>query len=146
MNYLDIIIAIFIIIESANVLALYFAPGSKMFNAVGIFKAWELSKEQSNIQDFVKYLVYWVAGSKLIFICLLIVILIFGNDLTKMVAILAMVISIASFYWKLFPLIRKMDKADQIDPKNYSKVLGVMITFFIVVFLTAFVISASAWI
>ena len=146
MNYLDIIIAIFIIIESANVLALYFAPGSKMFNAVGIFKAWELSKEQSDIQDFVKYLVYWVAGSKLIFICLLIVILIFGNDLTKLISILALIISIASFYWKLFPLIRKMDKADQIDPKNYSKVLGVMITFFIVVFLTAFVISASAWI
>jgi len=146
MNYLDIIIAIFIIIESANVLALYFAPGSKMFNAVGIFKAWELSKEQSDIQDFVKYLVYWVAGSKLIFICLLTVILIFGNDLTKLISILALIISIASFYWKLFPLIRKMDKADQIDPKNYSKVLGVMITFFIVVFLTAFVISASAWI
>ena len=146
MNYLDIIFIIFIIIESANVLALYFAPGSKMFNAVGIFKAWEHSKEQPDVHDFAKYLVYWVAGSKLIFICLLVVILFFGNDLTKLISILAMVISIASFYWKLFPLIRKMDKADQIDPKNYSKVLGVMITVFILVFLAAFVISASAWI
>ena len=146
MNDLDIVIIIFIIIESANVLALYFAPGSKMFNAAGIFKAWERSKEQPDIHDFAKYLLYWVAGSKLIFISLLVVILIFGNDITKLISILAMVISIASFYWKLFPLIRKMDKADQIDPKNYSKVLGGMITVFIVIFLAAFVISASSWI
>jgi len=145
MDYLDLIITIFIIIESVNILALYFAPGSKMFNAVGIFKAWELSKEQPDIHDFAKYLVYWVAGSKLIFIALLIVILLSGNDLTKMVSILAMAISIASFYWKLFPLIRKMDKADQIDPRNYSKVLGIMITVFLLVFLAAFVIAVLAW-
>ena len=145
MNYLDILIAIFILIESANVLALYFVPGSKMFNAVGIFKAWETSKLQPELHDFARYLVYWIAGSKLIFICLLIVIVIFGNDLTKVISILAMAISIASFYWKLFPLIRKIDKAGQIDPENYSKVLGIMITVFVVVFLAAFVISTSAW-
>jgi hypothetical protein len=61
---------------------------------------------------------------------------IFGNDQTKVISILTLVISMASFYWKLFPLIRKKDIADQIDPENYSKVLGIMITVFVVVFLS----------
>jgi hypothetical protein len=68
MNYLDFTIALFIVIEFANVLALYFVPGSKMFNAVGIYKAWETSKLQPDIHDFAIYLVYWIADSKLIFI------------------------------------------------------------------------------
>jgi len=42
-----------------------------------------------------------------------------------------------TLFWRLFSLIRKMDKNGQIAPQNYSTVLGGMITAFILVFLTA---------
>jgi hypothetical protein len=50
-----------------------------------------------------------------------------------------LILSISSFFWRLFPLIRKLDREDQIDPKRYSAVLGWMILAFIVVFLVALV-------
>jgi len=68
MHLIKIVILIFISLELANVAALYFAPGSKLANAVGIFKAWERSKQYSEIHDFIKYLVNWIAGAKLIFL------------------------------------------------------------------------------
>jgi len=61
-----------------------------------------------------KYLVNWVAGTKLIFISLLVVILIVADDRTLVFAGIALVISIASFFWRLFPLIRTMDQNGQI--------------------------------
>ena len=72
---LTIIVSFFLILETFNVLALYFRPGTKKANAVGIFSGWEKSKEDPEVHDFVKYLVWWVAGTKLIFISLLVVIL-----------------------------------------------------------------------
>jgi hypothetical protein len=127
--------------EATNVIALYFFPGSKYANAVGIFKAWEKSKADPEIHDFVKYLVNWVAGTKLIFIFLLIVILVVADERTLVFAGIALVISIASFFWRLFPLIRKMDRAGQIKPEKYSAVLGWMIAVFILVFAATVVFS-----
>ena len=141
MNLLTIVTIGFLILESTNVIALYFFPGTKYANAIGVFKAWEKSKADPEIHDFVKYLVNWVAGTKLIFISLLIVILIIADDRTLVFAGIALVISIASFFWRLFPLIRKMDKAGQIEPEKYSAVLGWMIGAFILVFLVAISIS-----
>lgn len=131
----------FLILEATNVVALYFFPGSKYANSVGIFKAWEKSKRDPDIHNFVKYLVNWVAGTKLIFIMLLIVILYVADDQTLLFATMALVISIASFFWRLFPLIRKMDREGQINPKNYSAVLGWMIFAFILIFLAGILIS-----
>ena len=82
MNILTIVIIGFLILEGTNVLALYFFPGSKYANAIGVFKAWEKSKGDPEVHDLVKYLVNWVAGTKLIFICLLIVILVIADDRT----------------------------------------------------------------
>jgi hypothetical protein len=129
--------------EAANVVTLYFFPGSKYANGVGIFKAWEKSKSDPEIHNFVKYLVNWVAGTKLIFILLLIVILYLADDQILIFTSIALVISIASFFWRLFPLIRKMDRDDQIEPKKYSVVLGWMILGFILVFLTAIFLSVG---
>ncbi len=129
-----IVILAFIILELSNVLALYFAPGSKRANAVGVFSAWEKSKQYPEIHDFIKYLVNWVAGTKLIFLLLLGVIVIFGNLEIQKLSLLALCIATLSFFWRLFPLIRKMDREDQIRPRNYSIVLGVMIFAFIVFF------------
>ncbi len=136
-----IIVVVFIVMEVLNVLTLYFNPGSKTANSAGIFKAWEKSKKDPEVHNMVKYLVYWVAGTKVIFISLLIVVIIFGDFLTQNVSIIALIISIATFYWKLFPLIRKMDKNDQIRPKGYSTVLGFMISGMIIALVVGLLIN-----
>jgi hypothetical protein len=139
MNIIAIAIIGFILLEATNVAALYFFPDSKYANSVGVFKAWEKSKRDPEIHDFVRYLVYWVAGTKLIFILLLLVILFTADEGTLILAAAALILSIGSFFWRLFPLIRKLDREDQIDPKGYSAVLGWMILAFIAVFLVALV-------
>jgi hypothetical protein len=141
MNILTIVTIGFLVLEATTVAVLYFYPGSKYANGVGVFKAWEKSKHDPEIHNFVKYLVNWVAGTKLIFILLLIVILCTTDDHTLIFTGIVLVVSIASFFWRLFPLIRKMDRDFQIDPKNYSAVLGWMILAFIMLFLMAIVVS-----
>jgi hypothetical protein len=132
--FAKVVIIAFIILEASNVLALYFVPGSKRANAIGVFSAWEKSKQYPEIHDFIKYLVNWVAGTKLIFLLLLGVIILFGNLEIQKLSLLALCLATLSFFWRLFPLIRKMDREDQIRPRNYSIVLGVMIFAFIVFF------------
>lgn len=132
----------FLCLEATNVIGLYFFPSSKYANAVGVFKAWEKSKADPEIHNFVKYLVNWVAGTKLIFISLLIVILIIADDYTLLVAGAALIFSIGSFFWRLFPLIREMDKEGQIEPRHYSESLGKMIGAFILIFVSAVIFSA----
>ena len=141
MNAITIVAIGFLILEATNVVALYFFPDSKLANSVGVFKAWEKSKQDPEIHTFVKYLVNWVAGTKLIFILLLIVIVCTADQQTLLLTGVALVISISSFFWRLFPLIRKMDRDSQIEPKNYSAVLGWMILAFVLVFSTAIFIS-----
>lgn len=132
-----IVIIIFVLIEFSNVVALYLIPGSKKANAVGVFSAWEQSKRYPDIHDFVKYLVNWVAGVKLIFLLLLVVILFLGNEKLQRLSLIVLSITTLTFYWRLFPLIRKMDKNGQIYPKNYSIFLGVMILLMVVFFVFA---------
>ena len=141
MTIIKVVIIIFILLESSNVLALYFAPGSKYANAVGVFTAWEKSKQYPEIHDLVKYLVYWVAGTKLIFLLLLAVIIIFADINTQQMSLVALIIATLSFYWRLFPLIKKMDQNGQVEPENYSIVLGIMIFVFITVFAIAVIIK-----
>ena len=137
MTIIQIVVSGFILLELSNVMALYFAPGSKYANAVGVFSAWEKSKQYPEIHDLVKYLVYWVAGTKLIFLLLLTVIIMFADAETQRISVMALIVAILSFYWRLFPLIRKMDQSGQIEPKNYSVVLGVMIFVFVTLLLIA---------
>ncbi len=122
------------VLESLNIIILYFFPQSSKGNGVGVFNAYEKSKEYPEIHSFIKYLINWIAGSKLIFIVLLGVIVVQGNEETQFLAICALVISIATFFWRLYPLIKSMDKQDQISPKGYSKTLGLMIGSFLIVF------------
>lgn len=141
MNLLIIFVMIFIFLEASNVLTLYFNPGSKIANGVGVFNAWEKSKADPEMHQFIRYLVNWIAGTKLIFIALLVVILTTGTDITKIGALIALIISILSFFWRLFPSIRKMDKNAQITPKGYSKTLGIMIACFVAGFCVALLFS-----
>lgn len=46
---------------------LYFTPGTHRGNGLGVFNAYEKSKSDSEVHSLVKYLINWVAGTKLIF-------------------------------------------------------------------------------
>lgn len=140
MDILSIAIILFIFLEASNVLILYFKPDSKLGNGVAVFNGWEKSKEDPAMHEFVKYLVYWVAGTKLIFIVLLVVILLTGGETTKLLSVIALILSIASYYWRLHPIIKGLDKNGHITPAGYSKTLGMMISGFIILFLSAFII------
>jgi len=140
MNILSIVIILFLVLETLNVMLLYFTPGSTRGNGMGAFKAFEKSKSDPEIHSMVTYLVNWVAGTKLIFIALLVVVLITGNETTQIFSVVALILSIALFYWRLYPIIKKMDAKDQITPKGYSKTLAIMIGVFILVFVAALVI------
>jgi len=134
LNAITIVTIAFLIMEASNIITLYFFPGSKFANGVGVFKAWEKSKQDPELHDFVSYLVNWVAGTKLIIILLLIAILLTTRGQSLVFTGIAMAVSIASFFWRLFPLIRKMDRNGQIEPRNYSIILGVMILTFVILF------------
>lgn len=124
-------------LETSNVLMLYFVPGTKKGNGVGVFNAYEKTKNDPELNAFVTYLINWVAGTKLIFIALLLVILFIGDASIKIYSIAALIVSIASFYWRLYPAIKKMDEQGQLTPQGYSRTLGIMIGVFIGVFSVA---------
>jgi len=140
MIILSISIVIFIVFEFANIMILYFKPNSKIGNGVAVFKAWEDSKQDENLHLFVQYMTNWVAGTKLIFIFLLLVILFIGSETIKMVSVIAMILSISTYFWRLHPLIVKLDMKGEINPKGYSKQLRTMITGFLGIFILALII------
>ena len=118
---------------------LYFLPGSIIGNCVGVFNAFHNSEREEQ-KLFASYLVNWVAGVKLIFIFLLAVILITGNETVRVGAVVSMILSIATYFWRLHPTIKKLDAMGCITPKGYSKALGWMITGFMVMFTLALIL------
>ncbi len=134
MDILSIVIIVFLVLELLNVLMLYNTPGTKKGNGLGVFKAYEKSKEDPEIYEFVSYLINWVAGTKLIFIVLLIGVIITGSPSTKVFSVIALIFSIMTFFSRLYPSIKKMDKDNLIAPTGYSKTLAIMIATFITVF------------
>lgn len=140
MTILDISIIAFIIMETSNICILYFAPDSRLGNGVAVFNFWHDSKENQTDHLFAKYMACWVAGTKLIFIVLLLVILFIGDDTLKLFAVGVMILSIATYFWKLHPIIKKLDEKGKITPKGYSKTLGYMITGFMSMFSIALIV------
>ena len=137
MDILSTAIAVFLVMETLNICILYFYPNSRIGNGVGVFKAYDVSRSYPEVHTLVNYLVNWVAGTKLIFVALLIVILATGGTTTKLFAVVALILSILSFFWRLFPIIKSLDKAGHITPSGYSRTLGIMIACFIGVFALA---------
>ena len=126
--------------ELGNVLILYFMPDSRLGNGVAVFDSWNYVKEDKTLNLFSHYMAYWVAGVKLIFIFLLVVVLLTGTETTRVWAVVAMILSIATYFWKLHPIIKKLDKMGKITPKGYSKTLGLMITVFLIMFSLSLII------
>lgn len=143
MDILSIAILIFIVMESANVAILYFWPGSRLGNGVGVFNAFHNSENEEQ-RLFASYLVNWVAGVKLIFIFLLAVILVTGTETVRIGAVVTMILSIATYFWRLHPTIQKLDAMGCITPKGYSKALGWMIAGFMIMFTLALAVHILA--
>jgi hypothetical protein len=141
LTILNIVIVVFLLLEAANVLMLYFFPGSRRGNGMGAFKAYGESEAFPGIHMMVRYLVNWVAGTKLIFLALLLIILIRGDRLTKTIAVIALFVSVATFFWRLYPIIRTLDKTDQILPRGYSRTLALLIGGFLLMFAAAILVS-----
>ncbi|MCP4442360.1 MAG: hypothetical protein GY810_25930 [Aureispira sp.] len=137
MDILSIVIIIFVVLETSNIFMLYFTPETRKGNGMGVFNAYERSKTDPEMHALVKYLVNWVAGTKLIFIALLVVILITGDSNTKLFSVIALILSILTFYWRLYPIMKGLDKDGHITPNGYSKTLGIMIAGFVSVFTIA---------
>lgn len=138
---IKIVLLAFILLELSNVVALYFFPGSKRANGVGVFSAWEKSKEFPEIYDFVRYLVNWVAGAKLIFLFILGLIVAFADLSLQRLSLVALGLATVTFFWRLFPLVRKMDHEGHVQPKNYSFILGGMILVMVILFFTTAIIG-----
>jgi len=143
MDILSAAIIVFVVIESLNIGILYLRPGSRLGNGLGVFNAYGKSEADPETHELVRYLVNWVAGTKLIFVALLLVILVTGSQTTKTWAVVALILSILSFFWRLFPAIVRLDRANQITPKGYSRTLGVMIACFVGGFVAALVVSVA---
>lgn len=143
MNAIKAAMTVFIVLETTNVIALYFFPDTRYANSVGVFRAWEQSKQNPDLHAFVKYLVNWVAGTKLIFLGLLIVIVWTSDGLGLFLAGAVMVVTITVFFWRLFPLARGMDRAGQVKPRNYSSVLAGMIAAMAMVFAGALALTGT---
>lgn len=141
---LSIAIVVFVVLESLNIAMLYFQPGSRLGNGVGVFNAFEASKAEPPVHELVRYLINWVAGTKLIFVGLLIVIVATGSAETKLAAVLVLIASILSFFWRLFPALRRLDLDGQLTPKGYSKTLGLMIGCFVAGFAAAVIATVAA--
>jgi hypothetical protein len=85
--------------------------------------------------------VNWVAGTKLIFIMMAVVVIVFGSHRLQVFTVVALMLSIMAFYWRLYPMIRRMDRAGYISPKGYSMTLGIMVSAFVVVFLSILLVT-----
>jgi hypothetical protein len=127
MQALTWVFVVFGVFEVMNVAVLYGAPGTRKGNGVGVFTAWEKSKADPEVHLLVRYLVYWVAGVKVIFLALLAVIVVTGTEQTKTAAGAVLAVSVAVFFWRLFPLARRADQAGAMRPAGYSRTLGIMI-------------------
>jgi hypothetical protein len=118
---------------------MYVKPDFKYGNSMASFEGWERAKQDEKNYLYSKYLVNWVANCKLIFIVLLLNIVIFGNETSKIVGVVVTIVSIGIYYITLHPIIAKLDEMGEIQPKGYSKTLGLMIAGFMIMFSIALI-------
>lgn len=140
MDMLAAALLLFVILEISNVVVLYFVPGSRAANGVGVFRAYEKSKEDPEVHALVTYLIHWVAGSKVIFIALAVGVVLVGNPEIKVFSVFALILSVLTFFWRLYPAVKAMDAAGQIVPRGYSRTLARIILGLVAVFVGALLV------
>ncbi|MBC8335053.1 MAG: hypothetical protein H8E29_07305 [Anaerolineales bacterium] len=127
MNALQITLLVFALIETLNMLELYFLQDNCKFNGACIFSGWEKSKKDPEVHALMRYLINWLAGVKMIVIGLVLILVFTAPEHTLLLAAIALVITIGSFYLRLYPELRTADKAGQIKSKGHSIRLGYMV-------------------
>ena len=127
MKTLQVTLLVFAFIESLNMLELYFLQNNCKFNGACVFSGWEKSKADPEVHMLMRYLVNWLAGVKMIVIALVLVLAFTAPENTLILAAVALVITIASFYWRLYPMLRSADKAGQLSSHGHSKRLSMML-------------------
>ena len=127
MNAIQISLLVFAIVETLNMLELYFMQNNCVFNGVCLFSGWEKSKQDPEIHGLIRYLLNWLAGIKMIVIGLVLVLVFTAPAQTLMLSAISLVITIGSFYWRLYPMICKADNSGQIKHKGRSRMLGTMV-------------------
>jgi hypothetical protein len=136
LDAIQVTFLVIIVIEVLSVLELYFLQDRCIFNGVAMFKVCKIAQQDPELFGMIRYLVNWVAGVKLIVIGLLSVIVFTGEGNTLLYAAVALMISIASFFWRMYPMSRHFDEIGQIEPAGRSRTLGMMV-FSLEIFLTA---------
>ncbi len=131
MTPIQIALTLFVVLETLNVVILYFFPKTTKGNGLGVFKAVDNLDQASGL--LVSYLTNWVAGTKVIFIGLILVVLVFASNQVQLYTSVFLIPAIATFYWRLYPLAKEMDDKDLLQPKGYSKTLGLMIGVILIV-------------
>lgn len=127
MNAIQVSLLVFVIIETLNMLELYFMQDNCVFNGICLFSGWEKSKENPEVNGLIRYLLNWLAGMKMMVIGLVLVLIFTAPRQTLFLAAISMVITIGSFYWRMYPIICKADDAGQIKLKGRSRMLGTMV-------------------
>ena len=69
-----------------------------------------------------------------------IVIFLTAGEWTKFFSVLVMIVSIATYYWRLHPITKRLDQKGEITPKGYSKTLDLMIAFFLIMFAISLIV------
>ena len=108
-------------------LELYFLQNNCKFNGACIFSGWEKSKADTEVHALIRYLVNWLAGVKMIVVALVLVLVFTAPENTLVAATIALVITVASFYWRLYPMLRSADKVGQLKPRGHAKRLSIMV-------------------
>ena len=142
MTFLTIVIIGFLLLEISNVFILFFKPDSRQVHGMGMFPAWETAKNEPHMYHLMRYLTIWVAGSKLILIALLVVILVWGDRQLITITGFALAFSMLPFYGGLFPAMRKIDQTGQVKPQGFSMQLGFTITMLILALFIASTLAA----
>jgi hypothetical protein len=127
MSAIQVSLVAIMVVEILSVLELYFLQDRCIFNGVAMFKVCVLTRKDPELFGMVRYLVNWIAGVKLIVIGLLGVIVFTSPENTIMYAAISLVITIASFFWRMFPAVRLFDDAGLIEPAGRARVLGWMV-------------------
>jgi hypothetical protein len=137
---LTLAIWIFVVLESLNVIIMYGKPEFKYGNSMAVFQGWADLKTQEPDHLFAKYLVYWVANCKVIFILLLATIALIGDNSIKVIGVVVTMCSIGLYFVTLHPIITQLDRIGKINPPGYSQTLGVIVGSFMVMFTGALVL------
>ncbi|NND83553.1 MAG: hypothetical protein HKN46_00220 [Acidimicrobiia bacterium] len=144
MPVLLIVASLFLILEVLNVVLLTFDPGSRRGNALGVFRAWESTEADPAIHNLLRYLAAWVAASKLIFVLVVGMILVFGDDRSKVIAVGALALGVLAYFWRLRPLLNTIDASAGLEPAGYSRRLTAGITVIAIALAAGFVSGLSS--